>query len=249
MLLQQYMTGEQVVRIVGANAAPVWITYDKDYIKGEFDFEVEAGSTQPQNETFRRQSAMQLVDAMAPFASAGVVDTAELAKYVLQMGFGVKDPDQFINAAAPPPAEGAPPGQQQGALPAGPQPAAPPGGVPPGGPPVEQAPLPPAAGPVPGGAPGMGGGGMGGFPGMEQLPPEIMAGLQQLIQALPPEGQQQLVQTIAEIPPENRAAFVARVVQEFMATQPGGGGAVPPTPPPPNVTSAGAPGVPPPPVM
>ena len=68
-LMQQYMTGEQVVRVVGPTAMPMWLTYDKDYIKGEFDFEVEAGSTQPQNETFRRQSAMQLVDAMAPFAA------------------------------------------------------------------------------------------------------------------------------------------------------------------------------------
>ena len=116
-LLQQYMTGEQVVRVVGPSAMPMWITYDKDYIEGEFDFEVEAGSTQPQNETFRRQSAMQMVDAMAPFAAAGVINVPELAKYVLQMGFGVKDPDAFINAELRPRRPPGPPEPQ--ALPPG----------------------------------------------------------------------------------------------------------------------------------
>jgi hypothetical protein len=100
MLAQQYMTGEQVARVVGSAAIPLWIQFDRDYIQGEFDFDVEAGSTQPVNESFRRQMALQLVDAMAPFVSAGVVDMAVLARHVLQYGFGVKSPEAFL--AAPP---------------------------------------------------------------------------------------------------------------------------------------------------
>jgi hypothetical protein len=108
-LMQQYLTGEHVVRVVGSHAMPVWINYDKDYIAGEFDFSVEGGSTQPNNESYRRQSALQLVDAMAPFVGAGVVDPQAVAREVLK-GFGIKDPESFLAAQAPAPAS--PPGGQ-----------------------------------------------------------------------------------------------------------------------------------------
>jgi hypothetical protein len=100
-LAQQYMTGTQVARVVGSNAIPLWVQFDRDYIAGEFDFEVEAGSTQPVNESFRRQMALQMVDAMAPFAQAGVIDMGALARHVLQFGFGIKTPEAFLAAPAP----------------------------------------------------------------------------------------------------------------------------------------------------
>lgn len=116
-LAQQYMTGEQVARIVGRDGEPMWVTFDRDYIAGEFDFEVEAGSTAPVNESFRRQMALQMVDAMAPFAGAGIVNMQKLASHVLQFGFGVKSPDEFLQAPPPPMgAEGA------GPVPGGPPP-------------------------------------------------------------------------------------------------------------------------------
>lgn len=95
-LAQQYLTGEHVARVVGSGAMPIWVNFDRDYIMGEFDFEVEAGSTQPVNESFRRQMALQMVDAMAPFVGAGVVDMGALARHVLQFGFGVKTPEAFL---------------------------------------------------------------------------------------------------------------------------------------------------------
>jgi len=95
-LAQQFMTGEQVVRVVGSQAMPIWVTFDRDYILGEFDFEVEAGSTQPVNESFRRQMALQMVDALAPFVQLGVVDPNALARHILQFGFGVKTPEAFL---------------------------------------------------------------------------------------------------------------------------------------------------------
>lgn len=104
-LAQQFMDTEQVARIVGKNGDPVWVTFDADYISGEFDFEVESGSTAPNNESFRRQQALQLVDAMAPFASAGIVDMAKLATHVLQFGFGIKNAESFLQQAPPPPEE------------------------------------------------------------------------------------------------------------------------------------------------
>lgn len=141
-LAQQFMTGEQVARVVGKDGEPTWVTFEPDYIAGEFDFDVEAGSTAPVNESFRRQMALQMVDAMSPFAGAGLVNMPALAAHVLQFGFGIKNPDQFIQQAPPPPEMG--------------------GGVPPEGgmPPQGGMPMPPnmggmtsegapAAGPVP----------------------------------------------------------------------------------------------------
>jgi len=95
-LAQQFMQGEQVARVMGRDGEPIWINFDRDYLKGDFDFEVAAGSTQPHNESFKRQMALQLVDAMAPFAGAGIVDMSKLAAHVLQFGFGVKNPDEFL---------------------------------------------------------------------------------------------------------------------------------------------------------
>jgi len=124
-LARQFMTGEQVARVMGKDGEPVWIQYDRDYLEGDFDFEVVAGSTQPHNESFRRQMALQMVDAMAPFAGAGIIDMPKLAAYVLQQGFGVKNPDEFI--AQPQAPMGAPAGQPP--VPANPERMPPEGGA------------------------------------------------------------------------------------------------------------------------
>lgn len=123
-LAQQFMTGTQVARIVGRDGVAAWVEFDREFIAGEFDFEVFAGSTQPVNESFRRQSALQMMDAMAPFAGSGIIDMPKLAAYVLQFGFGIKNPEQFM---APPPAPAPPPDQQSAAQqqPAPPVPAMP----------------------------------------------------------------------------------------------------------------------------
>lgn len=119
-LAQTFMTGEQVARIVGKDGNPLWVTFDKDYIAGEFDYEIEAGSTAPANESFRRQMALQMVDALAPFVQMGVINPAALARHVLQFGFGVKQPEEFLQEAPQPQMGGAPPPE-----------AMPPGGMPP----------------------------------------------------------------------------------------------------------------------
>jgi hypothetical protein len=176
-LMQQFMTGEQVARIVTIPTR-AWVNYDKDYIQGEFDYDVVAGSTEPQNETFRRQSAMQMVDASMPFLQMGVANPLGLYMYILQRGFGVKDVTQFVI-----PPQGGAPGQDPDAAQEGGEsmnsptqdPNDAPGQFPPG-----QVPQPPP----PGGGmpPGMGGGPpqgippeMGGGP-PQGIPPEMMQG-------------------------------------------------------------------------
>jgi hypothetical protein len=161
MLAQQFMTGEQAVRIAGSESQPAWLNFDRDYLQGEFDFEVEGGSTQPTNESFRRQSAMQIMDAMAPFIQSGIINIQKLAEYVLQYGFGVKQPSMFIATPEPAPAPEppAPPMEQM-----------PPEGMPPQG-------LPPEA--MMQGGPPMGGPPPGLPPELAQLPPELLMQLMQ----------------------------------------------------------------------
>ncbi len=101
-LAQQYLTQDQVARVVGKNGFPIWVPYGRDDIQGEYDFEVEAGSTQPKNDAFRRNQALQLLQALTPWAQAGLVNAQTLLHYALQYGFQVKNPDEFLALAAPP---------------------------------------------------------------------------------------------------------------------------------------------------
>jgi hypothetical protein len=164
LLMQQYLTGDHVARITSV-AGRAWVNYDADYLQGAYDFEVEGGSTEPLNESFRRQSALQLVDAMAPFVGAGVVNPLGLARYVLQYGFNIKDPSQLLNGPVEQmaqqqgvPPEEAVPGEESMLPPGAPSSRAelgPPEPVPAefgGGPPIEQMPM-----------------------GGPEIPPELMA--------------------------------------------------------------------------
>jgi len=204
MLAQQYMTGEQSVRILGSGEKTAWLNFDRDYIQGEFDFEVEGGSTQPVNESFRRQSAMQIMDAMAPFLQIGIVNVEKLAQYVLQYGFGVKQPSVFLQSPPPPPEpqgpeepQGGPENTESMGSEMAPQGMPmPPQGMPPQG--MSPQGLPPQGVPPQGGMPQLppellaqlaAGGGQVGMPpqgGMPGLPPQLAG--------LPPEVLMQLMQ-------------------------------------------------------
>jgi len=124
-VMQQFMTGEEMARVAIAGPQDMFITYTRDDIVGEFDFSVEAGSTQPINDTVRRQQAVELMQALAPFVGV-VVDPGALVRYVLQNSFGVKDPDKFMmqqpvqqGPEGPEGPEGAPQGMPPGGMPAG----------------------------------------------------------------------------------------------------------------------------------
>ena len=124
-VMQQFMTGEHMARVSTRGPEDMFITYTRDDIVGEFDFSVEAGSTQPINDTVRKRQAVELMQAMGPLIGT-VVDPAALARYVLQNAFAVKDPDKFILQQQPPPGapaegEGAPQGLPGGVPMAGPQ--------------------------------------------------------------------------------------------------------------------------------
>jgi hypothetical protein len=179
MLAQQYLTGEQTIRIIGTEASPVWLTFDKDYISGQFDFTVEAGSTAPRNEAFRRDMALQIVSAMQPFAQAGLVNLPKLAEYVLTTGFGVKDASTFLQQPQAPEAPQAPQAPQDQMPPGLPQ------GADQGMPPELMAMM------------------QGGQPPMDQQPvpnPQAGGDLESLLASLPPEVLQQLLAQQAQPP-------------------------------------------------
>lgn len=95
MLAQQFLTGEQTIRVLGPLQGQEWISFTREDMDGEFDFEVEAGSTQPRSDTMRRQTALQLAQVLSPYVNM-TVNPQELVRYVLEDGFGIKDPSRFL---------------------------------------------------------------------------------------------------------------------------------------------------------
>tara|TARA_R100000152_G_scaffold20636_1_gene15001 strand:+ start:1518 stop:3422 length:1905 start_codon:yes stop_codon:yes gene_type:complete len=158
-LMQQFMTGDQIARINLRNGETLWIPYGREEILGEYDFSVQAGSTQPMNETIRKQQAISLMNAVGPLVGP-VIDPTALAMHVLQIGFGISDPERFLVQQSPVPMgpEGAPAGPE--GPPMGPPDmmAPPAGGMPP-------APMPPTPDD-------------GVFAPTGGIPPEILAQLQ-----------------------------------------------------------------------
>jgi hypothetical protein len=100
-LAQQYLTEDQVARLMGKNGHPIWVPYGREDIQGEYDFDVEAGSTQPHNESYRKNQALQLLQAMTPWAQSGLVNAQELLRFALTYGFQIKNPDEFMAQQQP----------------------------------------------------------------------------------------------------------------------------------------------------
>jgi len=136
---QKMLTEEQVALMYeeDPNNPTEWVPFSREDIQGEYSFEVEAGSTQPRNETFRRQSALQMMDAFANplFAPQPqpdgtvmpIIDARKLAEYVMREGFGVRNASEFIIPEPPP----LPPVMMDGELPPGEEGMPPEGGMPP----------------------------------------------------------------------------------------------------------------------
>ena len=136
-LLQQFMTGESTARVPNA-PNDLFVPFSREDIVGEYDYSVEAGSTQPLNDTIRKQQAVSLLNAMGPLVGT-VIDPQALAAHVLKTGFDIKDPERFLIQPQAGPQTGgpegqpvAPPGANQGPTRA-PAPPMPPPGAPPEG--------------------------------------------------------------------------------------------------------------------
>lgn len=145
-VLQTFMDAPRVARVAGPGGEMLFSFAPED-IEGEFDFQVEAGSTQPKNDMIRRQEAITLFNTLAPFMGT-LVNPSELIRYLLQSGYDIKNVERFLMMPAPMPGMGGPPmpggeqvpGQAMGPPPMeGPVPGQPEGN---GQPPAEQPPIP-----------------------------------------------------------------------------------------------------------
>jgi hypothetical protein len=169
-LMQQFMTGEHVIRIVG-QSHPTWVKFDSDYIQGEFDYDVEAGSTAPNNESMKQQKAFEMNEIFGQYLGAFIDPMAFIPELLRLMG--VKDPKSMMlqpqGGPSGPAGPAGPPGGGMHMMPDGtemPDDAMAPGGeLPPGGA------IPPG---MPPGAPQ----GAGGMP--PGIPPEMLAQMQEM---------------------------------------------------------------------
>jgi len=100
-LMQQFMTGEAMARVTAGSGENLFVNYSRDDITGEYDFSVEGGSTQPINDTIRKQFIMQ----QAPQApvSGGEQPSAP------QAGQGIPEPGGPPDMGAFAPTGGVPP--------------------------------------------------------------------------------------------------------------------------------------------
>lgn len=111
MLAQQYMHEGQIARVMGKNGQPFHFHFEREDIEGEFDFEVEGGSTQPKNEMMRRQQAAELLTALAPYGDPqlGMVNMRAVIEHALRDGFGIVNPEKFLMDPQGPAQMGMPP--------------------------------------------------------------------------------------------------------------------------------------------
>lgn len=87
-------TPSLVEKIGGSNADILlpWLTASKEDIAGEYDFEIEIGSTKPINEQTRRQDAMFLLQA---FGQDPLINQFELRKKALE-AFDIKEIEKLL---------------------------------------------------------------------------------------------------------------------------------------------------------
>ena len=131
-LAQQNLTTGDVVRLVGLeeyahylDASPkgfihgkeIVVPFERQDIAGEFDFALEAGAAQPDNEQVRRQNLLQLAQILLPMPEA---NREEIIRQMVQT-FGFLDVESWIIPpelrTAPPGAPGSPPGAPMGPRP------------------------------------------------------------------------------------------------------------------------------------
>lgn len=102
MNMQQYQVLPRILRVAGVHDPETnretygFFEFDRDMLQGEFDFEVEAGSTEPLNDTARRQLAQQVMTIGMPGVQLGILNPKFLYKYVFEELLGVQGADKLF---------------------------------------------------------------------------------------------------------------------------------------------------------
>ena len=100
-IMQQFMQEHRDVRVVGPlGGDPLWFAAEPDDIIGEYLFKVQAGSTQPTNETTRRTNAITAMQMLGPWVQQGLVDPVQLLKHVMVEGLDIRQPEKLFTPPA-----------------------------------------------------------------------------------------------------------------------------------------------------
>ena len=94
-LSQMFMDTEAVAKVVTDQKVVDWIPYNRDALQGDFSFVVEAGSSQPNNESFKRQQAMQMMDTFGQFIGSGYLNDQEFLGQIMRLN-GWADVERFL---------------------------------------------------------------------------------------------------------------------------------------------------------
>lgn len=123
-LTRQFLTSEQDIRILGPGAVPSWQKLGPNEVFGDFDIRIQAGDESLSRQQ-ERAEAIALLNALAPYAQAGLVNLQPLMRKVAE-SYDMKDTSvlfphpQQPQAPAAPAQPQLPPGGQQ--YPTGPTP-------------------------------------------------------------------------------------------------------------------------------
>jgi hypothetical protein len=93
------------------------VAYERKHIAGSYRVIVSADSTETKSPQAKQARAQAIASTAMPFIQSGIVDPAQLFRYVMKEGFDMADPSVLLTQQAMTPA-GAPPPEQAG----GPQP-------------------------------------------------------------------------------------------------------------------------------
>jgi len=98
-LTRQFLTQEQDVRILGPGAVPTWVKMGPQQVYGDFDIRIQAGDESLSRQQ-ERSEAIALLNALAPYAQAGLIDLHPLLKRVAE-AFDMKDTSVLFPQAQP----------------------------------------------------------------------------------------------------------------------------------------------------
>lgn len=124
--LQQYAVLTRALPIYKEGQPPAWLPWTREQIQGDFDFQVDVGSTTLMNRQGKVEQIGFLFQTLAPLIQAGMLNGQELARQLLQNLEGIKNVEMIVQT---PPPMGAPPALQT------PSPGGAPDEFPPGTPP------------------------------------------------------------------------------------------------------------------
>lgn len=105
-LLRQFWTSEQIVPIVGPDGQTWDVVVDKNTVAGEYDVDIESGSTERVDRNARMRQTIELLQTLGPMqqlliAQGHAINFPELLKTMLRNTDVVKNPDRIIFALQP----------------------------------------------------------------------------------------------------------------------------------------------------